>query len=58
MRFRFKADTVFEAADLEDAFGKLASHFVELAGTEEGNDTEVASVVLEHVGEFELKQIE
>ncbi|WP_323016397.1 hypothetical protein [Castellaniella sp.] len=35
MKFQFKADVVFEAEDLDDAFNKIASHFLELAGDED-----------------------
>lgn len=51
MKFKFEADTEFEADDLDDALRILIKHFLSiLAGSDED--------MLDHVGRFSLGKVD
>jgi len=52
-RFRFKADTTFMAEDIDDAFEKIAEHFMAMAGCI-AIDTGGKPQELQHIGTMEI----
>jgi hypothetical protein len=47
MKFRLKADAIFEADDIDDAFKKLAAHFQSIADDALNDDQLIASGTLD-----------
>ena len=53
MKFKLKSDAIFEADDLDDAFAKLALHFVKLLNQEDENEE-----LFEPDSEIDLRKLE
>ena len=53
MKFKFKADCIFEAEDLMDAFEKIHEHFLQLSYEDVDE-----SKTLKHIGELSIEPIE